>query len=321
MSKKIIIIGGDPNSINSEIIYKSWKKIKKSLRKKICIISNFKLLKSQYKKLNYPVKLNNLLSINENCDPNKINVIDEDLIFDEPFKVPIKQASKFILKCLTYGHNLALKKNVIGIINCAIDKRLIGKNNLGVTEYLAFKCGIKDNSEVMLIRNEKYSVCPLTTHIDVKKISKKITSSLIFKKINTIDNFYKKFFKKKVRIGILGLNPHNAELRKNSEERKIIIPAILKLRKKRINIIGPIVSDTVFISDFRNYDVIVGMYHDQVLSPFKAIFKFNAINVTLGLKYLRVSPDHGTALKLAGKNKSNPESLLKCINFINKFGK
>ena len=82
---------------------------------------------------------------------------------------------------------------------------------------------------------------------------------------------------------------------------------------------GPIVSDTVFIDEYKKYDVIVGIYHDQVLSPFKTIFKFNAINITLGLKYLRLSPDHGTAKNLIGKNKANFLSLYNCIKFINKF--
>ena len=83
----------------------------------------------------------------------------------------------------------------------------------------------------------------------------------------------------------------------------------------------PLVSDTIFINDYKKFDVIVGMFHDQVLSPFKALFKFNAINITLGLKYLRVSPDHGVAKNLIGKNIADATSLLQCINFINKFGK
>ena len=82
---------------------------------------------------------------------------------------------------------------------------------------------------------------------------------------------------------------------------------------------GPLVSDTVFIKDFKNYDIIVGMFHDQVLTPFKSIFKFNAINITLGLKYLRVSPDHGTATNLILKKKANPSSLIQCINFFEKL--
>ena len=115
----------------------------------------------------------------------------------------------------------------------------------------------------------------------------------------------------------MGLNPHNAELKKNSEEYKIIIPAIKKAFKKGYKVTGPLVADTVFIKEYKNYDLLVGMYHDQVLSPFKALFNFDAINVTLGLKYLRVSPDHGTAANLIGKKKANPTSLINCVNFLN----
>ena len=137
----------------------------------------------------------------------------------------------------------------------------------------------------------------------------------------TINTWFKNNNKKKPKIGILGLNPHNAELRKKSEENKIIIPAIKKLTALKLNIKGPLVSDTLFINDYKKFDVIVGMFHDQVLSPFKAIYKFNAINITLGLKYLRVSPDHGTAVNLIGKNKANTKSLIECINFLSKFKK
>ena len=109
-------------------------------------------------------------------------------------------------------------------------------------------------------------------------------------------------------------------MRDESEEKKIILPTVLKLKKKGINLNGPLVADTVFIKEYKRYDVIVGMYHDQVLAPFKSIFKFNAINLTLGLKYLRLSPDHGVAKSLIKKNKADPSSLIECIQFLNKFG-
>ena len=117
----------------------------------------------------------------------------------------------------------------------------------------------------------------------------------------------------------MGLNPHNAELRKNSEEVKIIIPIIKKLKKQDKNR-GPLISDTLFISEYKKYNVIVGMFHDQVLAPFKTLFKFDAINNN-GIKIFRVSPDHGTARKLILKKIANPLSLFRCIKFILKFGK
>ena len=170
----------------------------------------------------------------------------------------------------------------------------------------------------MLLKNDKISISPITTHLDIKQIHKIINSKLIVTKVKTIDKWFKKENKKKPKIAILGLNPHNAELRNDSEEKKIIIPAINKLKKQSINVHGPIPADTIFLDEFKKYDVIVGMFHDQVLSPFKALFKYKACNITLGLKYLRVSPDHGTATNLIGKNKANIESFLECINYVNK---
>ena len=319
--KKIILFSGDPNSINTEILFKSWKKISKSLKKKIYLISNYNLILDQSKKLNFSFKISKAKNINDKKNEFSLKILDVNLNYKNPFDVNFKDSSKFVNKSLDLAHKLSLDKNVLGLINCPIDKKLLLKKNIGVTELLSKKCNVRNNSEVMLIRNKKFAVSPITTHINIKNVSKNIKSKIIISKILTIHKFYRKFFKKIPKIGILGLNPHNAEMQINSEEKKIIIPSIRTLKKRGINLIGPLVSDTLFIEDFKKFDVIVGMYHDQVLTPFKTIFKFDAINITLGLKYLRVSPDHGVAKKLIFKNKANPKSLIECINFINKFGK
>ena len=319
--KKILIISGDPNSINSEIIFKSWKKINDTLKKQIYFISNYKLIKSQFKKMGYKAQIENVKNIEENENSSNMKIINIDINFKDPFNVPISSSQRFIMQSLNLGHKLSLNENVLGIINCSINKRLLGDRMLGVTEFFASKCGIKNNSEVMLIWNKKLSVCPVTTHINIKKVPKKLNEKLIINKINTINLWFKKNFKKKPQLAILGLNPHNAELKNNSEERKIIISAINKLKKKRIKVAGPLVADTIFINDFKKYNIIIGMFHDQVLGPFKSIFKFNAINITLGLKYLRVSPDHGTAVNLIRKNKADITSFLQCIKIIKQLKK
>ena len=102
----------------------------------------------------------------------------------------------------------------------------------------------------------------------------------------------------------------------NTEEVKKIIPAISILKKKGVNVTGPLVNDTVFIETYKKFNILVGMYHDQVLTPFKTLFHYNAINITLGLPYIRVSPDHGPAYNLIGKNKGNYLSLFHCVKFI-----
>ena len=172
----------------------------------------------------------------------------------------------------------------------------------------------------MLLYNENLSVSPLTTHLPLRKVSSKISKSAIIKKIIVINNFYKKIFSKKPKIAILGLNPHNFSGTKILEEKKIISPAIKIIRKKKINAVGPISTDTSFMTFQKNkYDVIFGMYHDQVLTSFKALFKYNAINITLGLPFIRISPDHGIAKNIIGKNLANPTSLIDSIKFFNKI--
>ena len=320
-NKKILIICGDPNSINSEIIYKSWKKLNNTTKKNIYLIGSYSLIKSQLKRLKYSKSVKLVKNLNESFKQNNLKILDVDLKFKDPFNVNKKESSNYVLKCLERGHRLALQNKVSGLINCAINKELLIEKKIGVTELLARKCKVKNNSEVMVIRNKSFSVSPITTHADIKDVEKKINKKILISKLMTIQKFYLNIFNKKPKICLLGLNPHNAELRKNSKEVNVIIPSIKKLKKLGLKVEGPKVADTIFIKDYKEYDLIVGMYHDQVLAPFKAIYKFDAINITLGLKYLRVSPDHGVAKDIIKKNKGNPISLLECIKFINKFGK
>ena len=319
MNRKIVLVGGDPNSINSEIIYKCWKKLPNKIKKRIILISNYKLLKDQFKKLNYNIKLSNEQNLFKLNKSNELKILNIKLDYKDPFKVPLKSAKPFVLKSLDLAHKLALNKQIAGIINCPINKNLLGNKKIGVTEYLANKCLVKKNSEVMIIRNKELMISPITTHLDIRSICNKINKKLIITKINVINSWFKKTFKRQPVIAVLGLNPHNAELRKNSEEKKIIIPAIKNLKKSGFKLDGPLSSDTIFINNYKNYDLIIGMYHDQILGPFKALYKFDAINLTLGLKYIRVSPDHGVAVDRIKKKTSSAVSLIKCFDYIDKF--
>ena len=147
-----------------------------------------------------------------------------------------------------------------------------------------------------------------------------ISKKKIINNVITIVNFYKKNFNKQIKIAITGLNPHCYSAYKNDEESLIIKPAIKFLKKRKFNIFGPLSADTTFIKkNLNRFDVIIGMYHDQVLAPFKTLFEQKAINITLGLPFLRVSPDHGPNNEMIGKNKSDPQSIISAINFFIKF--
>ena len=172
----------------------------------------------------------------------------------------------------------------------------------------------------MLIYNKFLSVSPITTHIPIKNVSKKLTVKKIVKKILTINNFYKKQLRKKPKFAITGLNPHCESNFNNSEEDKIIKPAIKRLKMKNLMIKGPFSADTMFIKDnLKSFDVVIGMYHDQVLTPIKTLYNFNAINITLGLPFIRITPDHGPNNQMLGKKKSNISSLVEALLFLKKI--
>ena len=171
-----------------------------------------------------------------------------------------------------------------------------------------------------LIYNENLSVSPDTTHISLNKVSKNLNSKKIINQIKTINNFYKKYLKFKPKIAICGINPHCETNAKISEEEKIITPVIKKLKYISIDIKGPFPADTIFTQNNRKkFNVIIGMYHDQVLSPIKALYNFDAINITLGLPFLRLSPDHGPNYKMFGLNRSKPNSLIQALSFLDKY--
>ena len=174
----------------------------------------------------------------------------------------------------------------------------------------------------MLLYNKELSVSPITTHIPLNQVSSKLKLPNIVKRVKVINAFYKKILKKKPHFGMLGLNPHNFSNSINSEEKQIISKAIKKISKINIKVSGPISPDSSFLV-FKKYkfDILIGMYHDQVLSPFKALYNFNAINITLGLPFVRVSPDHGVASNIMGKNLANPTSLIESIKFFNFINK
>ena len=314
MKKLIAIVAGEPNSINSEIISKAWKK---NNNNNFFLIGNYMLLKKQIHKIGIKISLNKIDTFDQIQQSKKLSVLNVPLKFKSIFKVNILDVREYVLKCLNIAHKLALKKKIKGFINAPIDKKIFNKKYLGVTEYLASINNIK-NKEVMMIYNKKLSVVPLTTHLEIKYITDKIKYNLIKTKILTLNNSYIKLFKKKPKIALLGLNPHNSENHLNSIENKIISPAVVKLKKLGINIKGPYPADTIFnIQKKLGINIIVGMYHDQVLAPFKALYKYDAINVTLGLDYIRVSPDHGRASDIISLNKANPQSLMSAMNFLN----
>ena len=320
MKKSIIIILGEPNSISSEIFLKSQNLLKK-VNLNFIIIGNINLLKKQANYLNLKLNINFKLSKITNLKNIKFNFINIDFKQTKPFDLKSNKSDLFIKRSFKYAI-LILKKNIAsGLINLPINKSKFTKNKYnGITEYIADKTNNK-NKENMLLFNEDFSVLTITTHIPLKEVYREISYGKIERACKNINNFYSKTLKrKKFKIGILGLNPHNGENGYlGDEEKKIIIPAIQKLKKK-YPLIGPLSPDTSFLQQAKlKIDVLIGHYHDQILTTFKTKFDLNAINITIGLPFIRISPDHGVGTGIIGKGIANPESFKKAIKFFYQY--
>jgi|TARA_Y100000389_G_scaffold101285_1_gene98003 4-hydroxythreonine-4-phosphate dehydrogenase len=314
----ILIASGEPNSVFIELFFKVFNNNK--IKSPIILISSKRLINLQMKKLGFKNKIRLIDASNlesYKLDNKTINLIDVKYNPDKAFEKISSKSNIFIKKSFELAFKIIKKYNIVKFINGPISKKyFLKKEFLGITEYISEKFLTKKTC--MLIFNKKLSVCPITTHLPLKLVSKKITKKNIINKVALIDNFYKKNLKFKPRIAILGLNPHCESIHAFNEDEKIIQPSI-KYLKKKYNVSGPYPADTIFLKNNRkNFDVIVGMYHDQVLTPIKTLYEYDAINITLGLPFIRISPDHGPNETMLGRNLSNPLSLLRAIKFLDR---
>ena len=307
-NKPILIVAGEPKSIFFEILFKSLKF--NNYKSPLILITSLKIFKSQMEKFKFKkkIKIINFKNLKDyNLDNKSINLINID--YNDLSKNYVKDCFNLAFKIL--NSNFTNK-----LINGPINKsNFLNKKYLGITEYISKK--FKINKNAMLIYNKELSVCPLTTHLPIKLVSKRISQRLIFEKVSLINNFFINQLGFKPKIAVTGLNPHCESILKFNEDTKIINPAIKKLKKSGFKIFGPFSGDTIFLKQNRDkYDVILGMYHDQVLGPLKALKEYDAINITLGLPFIRISPDHGPNEKMVNKNLSTPLSLIKAIKFL-----
>jgi len=315
--KPIVIVAGEPNSIFLEIFLKVLKK--KKFKSPIILIASLRLLKLQMKHLRVFKKIK-LLEVKKlkqyKLDNKVINLVNIEYNTQKAFEKISSKSNKYIKNSFETGLKIMKNGMTKKFINGPISKKFfLKKKFLGVTEYLAYSLDIKKFA--MLIYNKELSVCPITTHLPLKYISKEIDKKKIKEKIILINNFFKKNMGFTPKMAITGLNPHCESIDKYDEDLKIIKPVVKTLKKQKFKIDGPFPADTIFLKKNRKkIDIIIGMYHDQVLTPIKTIYEHDAINITLGLPFIRVSPDHGPNEKMIGKNISNPISLFNSINFL-----
>ena len=307
-SKPILIVPGEKKSIFFEIFFKSLKL--RSISSPLILICDKKNLNKEIKKY----KFKNLI---EQIKPYKIK--SKKFHKNKIYLIDVKYQNSYIYvhNCFKVAFKLIKEGLTKKMINGPINKtKTLNKKYLGVTEFVAKNFNVKKFG--MLIYNKKLSVCPVTTHLPIKLVAKKITKKKIKEKITVVNNFFKEYLGFKPKIAVIGLNPHCESVLKFNEDAKIISPVIRSF-KNRINVKGPFPADTIFLKNNRKkFNIIIGMYHDQVLTPLKTIFEYDAINITMGLPFLRITPDHGPNEKMIGKNISNPISLIRSLEFLDK---
>lgn len=256
-------------------------------------------------------------------NPNEIKV--------RPGKVNAK-AGYYAMDCIKDAVNMALAENIDAIVTAPISKEAIhlaGYNFEGHTDFLAYLTGTKEYS--MMFVSPKIKVVLVTIHLKLKDVAKKINKKSVIRAIKHARLAGKLLKIKNPKIAVCALNPHGGEI--GDEEKKIIIPAIREFNKKNAcpvrnrgkavisnGVKGPFPADSLFYKVLNNeFDIVVAMYHDQGLVPFKMLEFMEGVNVTLGLPFIRTSPDHGTAFDIAGKNKADPSSMIRAISLAAKM--
>lgn len=216
---------------------------------------------------------------------------------------------------------MAFSGAISGIVTNPIQKDALygaGFRHQGHTDYLAHLSARhgKAVQEVMMLVAEDLRAIPVTVHIPLKDVPAQLTREAILSQAHVTARDLTRYFGiERPRLAFTGLNPHAGENgAMGREEIDVIRPALETLRAEGFNVIGPLSADTAFHAEARaGYDAILCMYHDQALIPVKTLDFHGGINVSLGLPFIRTSPDHGTALGIAGKGIANPKSLIAAI--------
>jgi len=235
---------------------------------------------------------------------------------------PTPEGGAFAYRSLTDGIDKALGGKIDALITAPLSKsslNLAGYYYPGNTEILKEKSSVP--RVVMMLLAGDFRVIPLTRHVALKDVPGLITEPLIVDSARIVSNSMATYEGLGYpRIGVLALNPHGGEDGLFGSEEEVISSAINKLSSEGYNIEGPLVPDTTFVPRYRNrYDVIIGMYHDQVLIPLKMTGFERGVNVTLGLPFIRTSPDHGTAFDIAGTDSADPSSTIEAIRLAIKW--
>ena len=336
MSKQTNIIAityGEPAGIGPDLALQIPRYVSNE-NNKFVIIGDKNILQARAKTLGLSYSFNDytkdsFLQDSTNSNQHSINILHIPSI--SPCKAGQLNInnSPHVLDCLNAGIEGCLNNTFSALVTCPIHKGIINESGIpftGHTEYLAEKSQVEKVVMMLCENNSNFNlrVALVTTHLALKDISKAITNKAIESTLRILKHDLEQYFKiKSPNIFVCGLNPHAGEDgHLGDEEINVIEPCLKQLRKEGFKLTGPLPADTLFIPDnLLQADAVVAMYHDQGLPMLKHLGFGQAINVTLGLPFIRTSVDHGTALHLAGTGKAKSDSLFNAIALAEKLSK
>ena len=319
----LILTPGEPGGVGAEITLKAWETLRNTAQLSFAILGDEAHITAQAKLAGLPCQTRRIEHVSQITETfsSALPVLHRPL----PAAVTVGQFSPatahWVTGCITEAVDLCLSNAASAMVTNPIQKEALyaaGFSYQGHTDFLAALCherGLPAQDVMMLVGGGLRTV-PLTVHIALKDVPAALTQATIITQAEVVHHALQaRFGIAAPRIAITGLNPHSGENgAMGREEIDIIRPAIAAIQEKGINAFGPLPADTAFFPQARDsYDVILCMYHDQALIPVKTLDFHGGVNVTLGLPFIRTSPDHGTALNLAGTGKAHAESLIAAI--------
>ena len=313
INKPIFVSLGDPSGIGPEVFIKAIndQRLRQHLSK-IILVSSPKVIEGAISALGVKQKINPISDVNE-AQPDSVNLINIDGCQDFVLGKPTFNNSSFIIECLSTAADLALK-NSSSLVTGPLNKSIIQKhiqNFTGHTEFLKKK--FNANEVLMYMTNGDLHLGITTTHVPLRVVPNVISRDLIKNKYKLLHHGLIDIFKlANPKIAVLGINPHAGEFGTiGDEEQNVIMPEIDELQLVGYDANGPMSADTIFTQT--KYDAVLSMYHDQALPVLKAIDFYKTVNITLGLPFLRVSVDHGTAEDIAKDYSANYDSMMEAL--------
>ncbi|WP_074380827.1 4-hydroxythreonine-4-phosphate dehydrogenase PdxA [Bartonella doshiae] len=319
----LVVSSGDPAGIGPEIALKAWSlRITRQIPP-FALLADPEVIRSRAHFLQINVEIETVFTndLVKNFQA-ALPVIPLRNRQSDRLGVPSCNNAAGIIEAIKRGVQLVQSNHACALVTCPIAKKSLydaGFRFPGHTEFLAdlaHQTSNKHYHPVMMLSGPRLKTVPITLHIPFNEVPSRLNQHLIIQTVLITESDLRTRFKiTSPRLAIAGLNPHAGEEgAMGKEDIEIIIPAVEYLKNKGLNIVGPLPADTMFHERARQtYDVALCMYHDQALIPVKTLDFDTTVNITLGLPFIRTSPDHGTAFDIANKGIASPESFIAAL--------